>query len=165
MDAPLIELRDLQCFVTVTEELNFRRAAERIDVDRTPFSRAAPDLEARLGVLLFMHVPRALRLTPACARLLKEAHKFSRTRRIVRNTDARHRASLGIGVADGISHSSLSECLAGWKALAPETPLELSEMSAGEPAAALRREELDAGTSLVSRKTKPSVRSQHGAIG
>lgn len=148
----MIELRHLRYFIVVAEELNFRRAAERIHIDQTPLSRTIRDLEDQLGVLLFMRMPRKLRLTPAGARLLKEAHKLfirlERTRRVVRATDARYRAPLRIGVADGIAQPRLSECFADWQALAPETPLELSEMTAYELASALRREEIDAGISF-----------------
>ena len=148
----MIELRHLRQFIAVAEELSFRRAAERIHIDQTPLSRTIRDLEDQLGVLLFVRMPRKLRLTPAGARLLKEAHKLfirlERTRRVVRATDARYRAPLRIGVADGIAQPKLSECFAGWQALAPETPLELSEMTAEELAAALRREEIDAGISF-----------------
>lgn len=148
----MIELRHLRYFVAVAEELNFRRAAERIHIDQTPLSRTVRDLEDQLGVQLFMRMPRKLRLTPAGTRLLKESHKLfirlERTRRVVRATDARHRAPLRIGIADDIAQPKLSECFSGWQAVASETPLELSEMSAGELAAALRREEIDAGISF-----------------
>lgn len=148
----MIELRHLRQFIAVAEELNFRRAAERIHIDQTPLSRTIRDLEDQLGVLLFVRMPRRLCLTPAGARLLKEARKLfirlERTQRVVRATDARYRAPLRIGVADGIAQPRLSECFAGWQVLAPETPLELTEMSADELAAALRREEVDAGISF-----------------
>ncbi len=148
----MIELRHLRYFVAVAEELNFRRAAERIHIDPTPLSRTIRDLEDQLGVLLFLRMPRKVRLTPAGARLLKEARKLfirlERTRRVVRATDARYRAPLRIGVADGIAQPRLSKCFASWQALAPETPIELSEMSADELANALRREEIDAGISF-----------------
>ncbi len=148
----MIELRHLRQFIAVAEELSFSRAAERIHIDQTPLSRTIRDLEDKLGVLLFVRMPRKLRLTPAGARLLKEAHKLfirlERTRRVVRATDARYRAPLRIGVADGIAQPKLSECFAGWQALAPQTPLELSEMTASEMTSALRREEIDAGISF-----------------
>lgn len=148
----MIELRHLRHFIAVAEELNFRRAAERIHIDQTPLSRTIRDLEDQLGVSLFVRMPRKLRLTPAGVRLLKEAHKLflrlERTQRVVRATDARCRAPLRIGIADGIAQPKLSECFAGWRALAPETPLELSEMSADELTTALRREEIDAGVSF-----------------
>lgn len=148
----MIELRHLRQFIAVAEELSFRRAAERIHIDQTPLSRTIRDLEDRLGVQLFVRMPRKLRLTPAGARLLKEAHtlfvRLERTRRVVRATDARYRAPLRVGVADGIAQPKLSECFTGWQALAPETPLELSDMTADEMAVALRCEEIDVGISF-----------------
>lgn len=148
----MIELRHLRYFVAVAEELNFRRAAERIHIDQTPLSRTIRDLEDRLGAQLFVRTQRNLHLTPAGLRLLEEARKLfirvDRTYRAVRETDARFRAPLRIGVADGIAQPKLSQCLVSWRKVAPGTPLELTEMRALEMAEALQREELDAGLSF-----------------
>ena len=148
----MIELRHLRYFVAVAEELNFRRAAERVHIDQTPLSRTIRDLEDKLGVQLFVRAPRKLRLTPAGVRLLKDARKvfirIERAHRAVRETDARFRAPLRIGVADGIAQPKLSECLVRWREMSPEIPLELAEMRASELAEALQREELDAGFSF-----------------
>lgn len=148
----MIELRHLRYFVAVAEELNFRRAAERVHIDQTPLSRTIRDLEDQLDVQLFVRAPRKLHLTPAGLCLLKEVQKLfiriERTYRVVRQTDARFRAPLRIGVADGIVQPKLSECLIRWKAVAPELPVELTEMRASELVDALRREEIDAGFSF-----------------
>lgn len=148
----MIELRHLRYFVAVAEELNFRRAAERVHIDQTPLSRTVRDLEDRLGLPLFVRGPRKLQLTPAGIRLLKEARKIfiriERTYRVVRETDARFRAPLRIGVADGIAQPRLTECFVRWRELAPSIPLELTEMRALELATALAREEVDAGFSF-----------------
>ncbi len=148
----MIELRHLRYFVAVAEELNFRRAAERVHIDQTPLSRAIRDLEDRLGLQLFVRGPRKLHLTPAGLRLLKETHKvfirIDRAYRAVRETDARFRAPLRIGIADGIAQPKLSECFIRWRKSAPEIPLELMEMRASELAHALEREEIDAGFSF-----------------
>ena len=148
----MIELRHLRYFVAVAEELNFRRAAERVHIDQTPLSRTIRDLEDRLGLQLFVRGPRKLHLTPAGLRLLKEARKIfiriERTYRVVRETDTRFRSPLRIGVADGIAQPKLSECFVRWNELAPAIPLELSELRASELVNALEREELDAGFSF-----------------
>lgn len=148
----VIELRHLRHFVAVAEELNFRRAAERIHIDQTPLSRTIRDLEDQLGVQLFVRAPRKLILTPAGLRLLKETRKvfirIERAHRAVRETDARFRAPLRIGVADGIAQPKLSQCLVRWREVASEIPLELTELRASELAEALQREELDAGFSF-----------------
>jgi DNA-binding transcriptional LysR family regulator len=148
----MIELRHLRYFVVVAEELTFRRAAERIHIDQTPLSRTIRDLEERLGLQLFVRGSRKLHLTPAGLRLLKEARKvfirIERMHRVVRATDARFQAPLRIGISDGIAQPKISECLLGWREIAPEIPLELAEMRTSELADALQREELDAGFSF-----------------
>lgn len=148
----MIELRHLRYFIAVAEELNFRRAAERVHIDQTPLSRTIRDLEDQLGVQLFVRALRKLHLTPAGQRLLKETRKIfvrvERVHRVVRETDARFRAPLRIGVADGIAQPKLSECLVRWRSVAPEIPVELAEMRASELADALQREELDVGFSF-----------------
>lgn len=148
----MIELRHLRYFIAVAEELNFRRAADRVHIDQTPLSRTIRDLEDQMGVQLFVRAPRKLHLTPAGLRLLKEARKVfirvERAHRAVRETDARFRAPLRIGVADGIAQPKLSECLIRWREVAPEISIELSEMRALELSDALQRDELDAGFSF-----------------
>lgn len=148
----MIELRHLRYFIAVAEELNFRRAAERIHVDQSPLSRAIRDLEEELRVPLFVRLPRALQLTPAGLKLLTECRKLlirlERIKRTVRHTHALYQAPLNIGVADGIAQPRLSECLNRWRLVAPEVPLEIAEMRARELANALRNEEVDVGFSF-----------------
>ena len=147
-----MELRHLRYFIAVAEELNFRRAAERVHIDQTPLSRTIRDLEERLGVALFVRAPRKLQLTPAGEKLLEHARvlfvRLERIKRAVRETDARYRAPLRVGVADGIAQPKLSECFIGWRMLAPDIPLEITEMRAAELSVALRREEVDVGFSF-----------------
>jgi DNA-binding transcriptional LysR family regulator len=148
----MIELRHLRCFVAVAEELSFRRAAERVHVDQSPLSRTIRDLESDVGVLLFARTPRTLRLTPAGEVLLQDVRelfvRLERARRRARETDARYRAPLRVGIADGLSQPKLSRCLSNWRELAPQTPLELTDLRALDLADALRREELDLGFSF-----------------
>lgn len=148
----MVELRHLRYFIAVAEELSFRGAAERIHIDPTPLSRTIRDLEDRLGVTLFVRTPRRLQLTPAGAKLLKQARsifiRLERTKRIVRETDARHREPLRVGVDDSTGQPRLAECLVRWRELAPDIPVELTEMRATELLVALRNEEVDAGFSF-----------------
>ena len=148
----MIELRHLRYFVAVAEELNFRRAAERIHIDQTPLSRAVRDLEEELGAPLFVRLPRVLQLTPAGKKLLTECRRLlirlERIKRTVRHTHMLYQAPLNVGVADGIAQPRLTDCLRSWRLLAPEVPLEIVEMRASELASALSREEVDVGFSF-----------------
>ena len=147
-----MELRHLRYFIAVAEELNFRRAAERVHIDQTPLSRTIRDLEDRLGVVLFIRTPRRLQLTPAGAKLLEQARslfiRLERTKRVVRATDARHREPLRIGVDDSTAQPKLAECLAHWQTVASDIPVELTEMRTTELLAGLRSEEVDVGFSF-----------------
>ncbi|MGI5483463.1 LysR family transcriptional regulator [Streptomyces lavendofoliae] len=68
-----MELRQLECFVAVAEELGFGRAAERLHIARSAVSRQLALLETEVGLRLFDRSPRHLRLTAAGERLLPEA--------------------------------------------------------------------------------------------
>ena len=102
--------------------------------------------------MLLLRTPRELLLTPAGAKPREEARRlFIRTRRIervVRETDARYRVPLRIGVADGLAQPKLSECFVQWRAPAPDIALEVMEMSAIESSAELQREEFGVGFSF-----------------
>lgn len=148
----MIELRHLRYFNAVAEDLSFRRAAARIHIDQTSLSRTIRDLEDQLGVILFVRLPRKLHLTPAGLRLLQEVRRLfirlERVKRTVRQTHTLYQAPLRIGIADGIAQPRLAECLSGWRAVAPEVPLEIAEMRAGELIGALKSEEIEVGFSF-----------------
>ena len=58
-----MELRHIRYFLTVAEEMNFTKAAEKLCMAQPPLSRQIQDLEAELGTKLFVRKPHALRLT------------------------------------------------------------------------------------------------------
>ncbi len=54
-----------QSFLVVAEELNFRRSAERLNVDQSALTRRIQKLEHLLGFALFERTTREVTLTPA----------------------------------------------------------------------------------------------------
>jgi DNA-binding transcriptional LysR family regulator len=66
-----VELRWLTAFVAVAEELNYRRAAQRLFVAQPAISQQIMSLEKDLGVRLFDRNNRSVRLTDAGAAFLR----------------------------------------------------------------------------------------------
>ncbi|MBQ8707659.1 MAG: LysR family transcriptional regulator [Succinivibrionaceae bacterium] len=58
-----MDLRQIRYFMTVSEELNITRAAERLHLSQPPLSRALMELEEELGCVLFVRGKRHLTLT------------------------------------------------------------------------------------------------------
>src|SRR5258707_14127723 len=68
-----MELRHLRYFIAVAEKENMTRAAAQLHVSQPPLSRQIRALEDELGVALFNHGAKAVRLTEAGKVFLAEA--------------------------------------------------------------------------------------------
>lgn len=92
-----MDLRQLRQFTVLAEELNFRKAAQRLHISQPPLSAAIRRLEEGLGVQLFDRNRHAVALTTAGEVFLAQA------RRILGNVEdavahTRHAARGSVGV-------------------------------------------------------------------
>lgn len=71
-----MELRQLQWFTVLADELHYGRAAERIPVAKSALSATITKLEKELGVTLIDRGKRAINLTPAGTELAEHAHQL-----------------------------------------------------------------------------------------
>lgn len=86
-----LELRHLRGFVAVAEELNFRRAAERLYITQPALTRQIQTLERLIGCQLLVRSTRTVRLTLAGEALL------DRTRPVLLEVDAAVTAAQSVG--------------------------------------------------------------------
>src|SRR6202000_1610210 len=88
-----VDLRQLRHFVTVCEELHFRRAAERLCMMQPPLTQSIQGLKTDLGVALFERTKHRVALTKAGEALLGETRAaLAQADRFVATA---HRARLG----------------------------------------------------------------------
>jgi DNA-binding transcriptional LysR family regulator len=60
-----VDVLHLRYFIAVAEELNFTRAAQRLNMSSSPLSRRIQDLEREVGQRLFLRDHHSTCLTPA----------------------------------------------------------------------------------------------------
>ncbi len=118
-----LDLRRLECFVAVAEELHFGRAADRMYLGQATVSEAVRKLETQLGGGLFDRTSRRVRLTPLGERLLPEARAaLLQVRRAyeVGQTFAREAGEvLSVAYAEDVGHDLLLRCLPELRARMP----------------------------------------------
>jgi DNA-binding transcriptional LysR family regulator len=98
-----VELRALQYFVTVAEELHFGRAASRLRIVQPAVSQQISRLERELGVRLLDRTSRRVALTPAGDRVLAAARETLAAAARVRVVAGEPAAALRIGVASCVT--------------------------------------------------------------
>lgn len=103
-----VELRQLRYFLTVAEELNFGRAAERLRIAGPSLSQQIKALERDLKVSLFDRNRRSVALTPVGAALLPEVREL-----LERADELRRRAS-GLAASEQVRIGYVNWCPSDW---------------------------------------------------
>jgi len=126
-----IELRQIRYFVTLAQELNFRRAAERLFITQPSLSRQIALLETTLGVRLFHRDRRRVSLTQAGMEILDDAqHMLAESQAIVMKA---HRIALAdsailhVGYPEFANRTIIPDIFSVFRSRHPEVKLQLSE--------------------------------------
>lgn len=143
----MIDIRRLQLFVAVAEELHFGRAAARVGMAQPPFSHQIRRLETELDLTLLTRNSRNVALTGAGVELLTLARDLIERRdRIVdhvRQTAYGQAGTLRLGFSASSAIGLLSKIVKRFREEVPSAVLELDDRDGVDVGAAIRRGEID----------------------
>jgi DNA-binding transcriptional LysR family regulator len=153
MDAP--DLRQLEQFIVLAEELHYGRAAERLGMQQPPLTMAIQKLERTVGCKLVQRGGK-IALTAAGAKFLDEARRtIDQAERAVLLTQRVARGESGelrVGVPPSVMLTGLPAAIRSYRRRYPQVAFTLREMSTSNIEQALRGGEIDVG---FLRETRP----------
>ncbi|MEV6375481.1 LysR family transcriptional regulator [Micromonospora musae] len=143
-----MELRDIEIFLTLAEELHFGRTAERLRISQARVSQSIKQQERRIGGVLFERTSRSVRLTPLGDRL--RARLDAGYREINAGLDEAtavaqgHAGTLTVGAFD-THHQDVAAVLDLFRQRHPRCELRLREVLPSDPFGGLRAGRVDVG--------------------
>lgn len=136
-----VTLRQLRYFVVLGEELNYRRAAERLFITQPALSTAIKQLEHQFGVLLFNRSTREVALTDLGAAWLPQVQQaISGVDAVVDNLvilSGTRQGVLRVGYLIGTGADLLFRVVRHFEAAYPEVSVEPIEYDFADPTAGL----------------------------
>ena len=137
-----MELRHLRYFVAVAEEQNVTRAAARLHVSQPPLSRQIRDLEEELGIALFEHGAKAVRLTEAGKVFLTEARAVLKRAddavQVAKAVANGQQGEIHVGYAPSLTVELLPRALKNFQEAHPGVRVQLHDLSTQEMLRGLR---------------------------
>ena len=126
-----MELKHLRYFKAVAEELNFRKAAEKLHMSQPPLSQQIKELESSLGVSLFQRLKNGNKLTEAgkilyqyTVEIFERADLAEEHIKAIREKKA---GRLLLGLVPGIRPSRIAKALSIFKRSFPHIDVTISE--------------------------------------
>lgn len=142
-----MDLKQLQQFITLTETLNFRRAADILHIAQPALSVSLRRLEEELGVRLFDRGRHGVALTSAGAAALPEARRAvehaARVRQHARSGADGHMGKARLGFVGTAAYDILPRTLIAFRNRYPGVDIELLERVTTDALSELVLETLD----------------------
>ncbi|WP_104492820.1 LysR family transcriptional regulator [Paracoccus denitrificans] len=149
MTRDLTGIENVHSFVTLAEELSFRRTAERLNLDQSALSRRIQKLEASLGFRLLERTTRAVSLTQAGRSFYEEnAHllrRYEASVRLARRVADGKLGALTIGYMAFAATELMPSAVARFRQLHPHVDLKIRYIRTQGQKIALAHDEIDAG--------------------
>lgn len=142
-----MRMRQLQCFVVLAEELNFTRAAQRLNMSQPPLSTQIQTLERELGAELINRTSRKVALTRAgdlfLSRAINMLDQYERGLQEIREIQQGQDGMIEIGTTGSILRGGLSELLSSFAESHPRITLRVHEQSPVSQINEIRRRRTD----------------------
>ena len=143
-----MNLNDLRYLVTIAQELNFRRAAERCFISQPALSQAIQKVEEELGVQIFERTNASVNVTAVGAQIVEQAQRVieetDRIKAIARQGHDQLIGPLKLGVIYSIAPYLLPDLISGLHDLAPQMPLVIEENLTSNLTSMLKNGHIDA---------------------
>lgn len=137
-----MDIRKLRYFVVVAEELNFRRAADRLAISQPPLSAAIKQLEEEAGSALFERNTKMVALTAAGAAFYPEALKVLAQLEVARMVAQRvatgEQGVLHLGFVGGMLMRGMPEAIEAFTDRYPGVGIMLRELNSSRQLDAVR---------------------------
>jgi DNA-binding transcriptional LysR family regulator len=147
MNRPAV--RELECFVAVTDCLNFSRAARQLNLSQPPLTRHIQSLEAKLGVKLFQRNTHAVSLTEAGALYREDAQAIlshlDRASATLRRASQGETVRLRLAFIGALLDEKLVRLLQRFRQLHPACQVQITDLSPSAQITAIKAGELDGG--------------------
>lgn len=126
-------IRELECFTAVAEELNFSRAARRLNLSQPPLTRQIQSLEEKLGCLLLVRNTRTVTVTPAGRLFLEDArgllNHLDAARDAARRAAGGETVRLRLGFVGALLDESMVRLLQAFRESHPPCQICLEDLS------------------------------------
>lgn len=151
-----MELRQLEYFMAVCEELHFTRAAVKLNIAQPTLSQQIKSLEGEVGTPLFDRIGKKTALTEAGKILLKHSQKIfyemEQAQAALRDLNGLERGKLTIGSLLTSVNYLLPSAIVNFKRMYPNIELSVLGLRTEKIEKKIQETELDLGVTFLPHK-------------
>ena len=144
-----INVRELECFVAIAEQLSFSRAARQLHLSQPPLTRHLQSLEEKLGSKLVKRNTHAVALTDAGVIFLEDARSIlahlDRASETIRRVGQGETLRLRLAFIGALLDEKMVRLIKKFREVYPACQVQISDLAPSAQLAAIRAGELDGG--------------------
>jgi DNA-binding transcriptional LysR family regulator len=145
----MITFKEIKYFIAVSEELNFRKAAKKLNISQPPLSQQIMILENKIGFKLLNRNKSFVGLTKAGSRFLEDCYditlKINRSINNAKKIDSGETGILRIGFSTLSSFGILPDIVSKFHSRFKDTEIQLKEMRSEKIVKEILNKRIDVG--------------------